>query len=130
MFILSLSDSEAAGIYYIPWPAKKNCCLKFLHKFVCQKQPKLCSLHSQLAKAAKKMNFKQTYCTSSLLSYSASAIYCKSMSVSCQEKQRYLVLMVKTALSLRKHRYLSTISQNIRQYCIHLQRERSPLIYD
>ncbi len=23
MFILSLSDSEAAGIYYIPWPAKK-----------------------------------------------------------------------------------------------------------
>ncbi len=33
-------QQEAVGIYYIPWPAKKNCCPKFLHKFVFQTQPK------------------------------------------------------------------------------------------
>jgi hypothetical protein len=31
---------EAVGIYYVPWTAKKNCCPKLVHKFVCQKQPK------------------------------------------------------------------------------------------
>jgi len=42
---------------------------------------------------------------SSLPSCSVSVIYCKSASVCCCEKQRYLVLTVKTAVLLGKRQY-------------------------
>jgi hypothetical protein len=53
---------EAVGIYHITWPAKKNCCPKFLHKFVCQKQPKTVQPVQPTSQSCKKMNFKWTYC--------------------------------------------------------------------
>ncbi len=37
----------------------KNCCPKFLPGWSAKNSQKLCSLHSQLAKAAKKTNFKK-----------------------------------------------------------------------
>ena len=55
---------EAVGIYNIPWPAKKNCCPNFLPSLSSKNSPNLCSLHSQLAKAAKKRTSKKTYGTS------------------------------------------------------------------
>jgi len=52
---------EAAGIYYIPWPTKKIAAQNSYTSLSPRNSQKLCSLHSQLAKAAKKTNFKQTY---------------------------------------------------------------------
>jgi len=53
---------EAVEIYYIPWPAKKNCCPKFVHKFVCQKQPKTVQPAQPTSQSCQKTNFKRTYC--------------------------------------------------------------------
>ncbi len=58
MFILSLSDSRQLRIYYIPWPAK-NCCQNSYTNLSAINSQKLCSLHSQLAKAAKKRTSKK-----------------------------------------------------------------------
>ncbi len=54
---------EAVRIYYIPWPAKKNCCPKFLHKLVCQKQPKSVQPAQPTGQCCQKMSFKKTYGT-------------------------------------------------------------------
>ncbi len=54
MFILSLSDSRQLRIYYIPWPAKKIAAQNSYTNLSAINSQKLCSLHSQLAKAAKK----------------------------------------------------------------------------
>jgi len=43
---------QAAGIYYIPWPTKNNCCPKFSHTFVCQKSQ---NSSRRNVKAAKKL---------------------------------------------------------------------------
>jgi len=61
---------EAAGIYYIPWPAKKIAAQNSYTSLSARNSQKLFSLHSQLAKAAKKTNFKQTYgtCRETLIS--------------------------------------------------------------
>jgi len=45
---------EAVGIYYIPWPAKKIAAQNSSTSLSARNCKKLCSLHSQLAKAAKK----------------------------------------------------------------------------
>jgi len=45
---------EAVGIYYIPWPAKKIAAQNSYTSLSARNSQKLCSLHSQLAKAAKK----------------------------------------------------------------------------
>jgi len=66
MFILSSPDSEAAGVYDIPWPAKKIAAQNSYTSLSARNSQKLCNLRSQLAKAAKKMNFKQTYCSLTL----------------------------------------------------------------
>ncbi len=63
MFILGSFDREAAGIYYIPWPDKKLL-PKILTQVCLPETAQNCAACSQLAKAAKKMNFKQTYATS------------------------------------------------------------------
>jgi hypothetical protein len=54
MFILSLSDSRQLRIYYIPWPAKKIAAQNSYANLSAINSQKQCSLHSQLAKAAKK----------------------------------------------------------------------------
>ncbi len=61
MFILSSSDSWQLRIYYIPWPAKKNAAQNFYTNLPAKNSQNLCSPHSQLAKTAKKQNFKKTY---------------------------------------------------------------------
>jgi len=55
---------EAVQIYYIPWPAKKIAAQNSYTNLSAKNSQNLCSLHSQLAKAAKKTNFKKTYCIS------------------------------------------------------------------
>jgi hypothetical protein len=45
---------EAVAIYYIPWPAKKIAAQNLHTSLSARNSQKLCSLHSQLAKAAKK----------------------------------------------------------------------------
>jgi len=52
---------EAVGIYYIPWPSKKIAAQNSYTNLSARNSQKLCSLHSQLSKAAKKPNFKRPY---------------------------------------------------------------------
>jgi hypothetical protein len=47
-------QQEAVGIYKIPWPAKKISAKNSFTSLYARNSQKLCSLHSQLAKAAKK----------------------------------------------------------------------------
>ncbi len=61
MFILSLSNSDEAGIYYIPWPAKKLL-PKILTQVCLPETAKNCAACTAgLAKAAKKNELKKTY---------------------------------------------------------------------
>jgi len=52
-------QQEAVGIYYIPWPAKKIAAQNSYTNSSAINSQKLCSLHSQLAKAAKKRTSKK-----------------------------------------------------------------------
>jgi len=61
MFVLSSSDRRLYEFTTYLGPLKKNCCPNFLPRLSAKNSPNLCSLHNQLAKAAKKMNFKKTY---------------------------------------------------------------------
>jgi len=62
MFTLSSSNRRQQGFTTYLGPLK-NCCPKFLHKFVCQKQPKTVQPAQPTSQSCKN-HFKQTYGTS------------------------------------------------------------------
>jgi len=60
MFILSFSDRRQQGFTKYLGPLKKIAAQNSYTSLPARNSQKLCSQHSQLAKAAKKTNFKRT----------------------------------------------------------------------
>ncbi len=78
MFVLSSSDRRQQGFTTYLGPLKKNCCPNFLPRSSAKNSPNLCSLHSQLAKAAKKRTSKKhmvPYVNSKFVRQEAVGIY-------------------------------------------------------
>ncbi len=79
MFILSLPDMEAAGICYIPWPTKKIAAQNSYASLSARNSQKLCSLHSQLAKAAKKKKLQTNKWYVTVIVDPFRSVLCKSL---------------------------------------------------